>query len=253
VSFRQALALLALLAVLSAGVYAQTTSNAPPSDKDKKPPTTGGQAANNSDVEKVERVIAARREFKDSLEALRAHYIATGEIERARWAEEELVQFHRINKQAYKLELDVPPPTLNASYNIPEANELYKQAMTYKDKGFGNDYIDNQRRAELLFQRMLTNHPQSDKISDAAYQLGDVYESQAFRQYDRAARYFDRCYQWNPKTAFDARLRAARLYERNVGDRGHAIDIYKEIVGHETDPKRIEEAQKRIAALSTGK
>ena len=59
--------------------------------------------------------------------------------------------------------------------------------MTYKDKGWGTDYIDNQRRAELLFQKLLTDHPQSDKISDAAYQLGDLYESKAYRQYDRAA------------------------------------------------------------------
>ena len=247
-SVRKAAVLVAFLGLTAAALYAQpTTSNAPP-DKDKKAPAGG-----NSDVEKVERVLAARREFQASLEALRAHYIAVGDIERARWAEDELVQFHRINKQAFKLELDVPPPTLNAAYNIPEANELYKQAMTYKDQGWGTDYTDNQRRAELLLQRMLTNHPQSDKISDAAYQLGDIYESRAYRQYDRAAHYFERCFQWNPKTQFDARLRAARLYERNVRERNHAFDIYREIVNRETDAKRIDEAQKRIADLSGGK
>ena len=62
-----------------------------------------------------------------SLETLRAHYIAAGDIERARWAEDELLQFHRITKQAFRLDLDVPPPTLQASYNIPEANELYSR------------------------------------------------------------------------------------------------------------------------------
>ena len=77
----------------------------------------------------------------------------------------------------------MPPPTLQANYNIPEANELYRRAMAYKDKGWGNDYIDNQRRAELLLQQLLTNYPQSDKIGDAAYQLGDIYESKAYKQY----------------------------------------------------------------------
>ena len=125
--------------------------------------------------------------------------------------------------------------------------------MTYKDKGWGTDYIDNQRRAELLLQKMLSDHPQSDKISDAAYQLGDIYESKAYRQYDRAAHYFERRFQWNPKTQFDARLRAARLYERNGGERSHAIDIYRDIVNRETDPKRIQEANERLAALSAGK
>jgi TolA-binding protein len=236
----------ALVLALNAPLHAQK-SNAPP-DNSKNP-----TAANNTDIDKVERVIAARREYQKSLEVLRTHYIAVGDIERARWAEDELLQFHRVLKQSFRLELDVPPPTLQASYNIPQANEMYKQAMTYKDKGWGTEYIDNQRRAELLFQKLLSDHPQSDKISDAAYQLGDVYESKAYREYDRAAHYFERCFQWNSKTQFDARLRAARLYERSIGERNHAIDIYRQVVNIETDPKRIEEAQKRIAELSAAK
>ena len=55
-----------------------------------------------------------------------------------------------MNKQAFRLELDVPPPTLQATQNIPEANEIYRRAMAFKDRGWGNDYVDNQRR-ELLF------------------------------------------------------------------------------------------------------
>src|SRR5260221_5733938 len=123
--------------------------------------------------------MGTRKEYKPILESLRAHYISNGDIERARWAEEELLQFHRIMKHPYRLELEVPPPTLQANYNIPEANELYRRAMVFKNKGWGTDYIDNQRRAELLLQQLLSNYPQSDKISDAAYQLSDSYESRA--------------------------------------------------------------------------
>jgi hypothetical protein len=206
----------------------------------------------NGDIEMCERLLAARKEYQLTLEALRAHYIRTGDIERARWAENELIEYHRITKHAFRLCLDVPPETLKATHNIPEANALYRQAAGYKDKGWGTDYTDNQRRAELLFQKMLTLHPQSDKISDAAYQLGDIYEGKAYRQYRRAAAYFERCFQWNPKTNMDARLRAARLYERNVKDRGRAIEIYKEITTHETDEKRIEEARRRLAELGAG-
>ena len=232
----------ASLLVLTLWVAAGAQS--PPADKGKRP--SGGKA----DVEIVERLLAARKEYHATLETLRAHYIAAGDIERARWAEEELVQYHRIPKHAFRLELDVPPPTLQANYNIPEANERYRHALKFKDQGWGQTYIDNQRRAELLFQQLLTNYPQSDKISDAAYQLGDIYESKAFRQYERAAAYFERCFQWNPKTQFDARMRAARLYERYQSERARAIEIYKEITTHETDPKRVEEAQKRLTELS---
>jgi len=218
-------------------------------------PSVGAQPGQPpSDLDKVERVLAARREYQIALEQLRMHYLQVGDLERARWAEEELIQFHRILKQPYRLELDVPPPSLKAAYNIPEANELYRRAMSYKDKGWGGtDYIDNQRRAELLFQQILTNYPQSDKIDDAAYQLGDIYESRPYRQYRRAAQYYERCFQWNNNTQFDARLRAARLYDRHLQERTRAIELYREIITHETEPKRIEEAEKRVKELSAAK
>ncbi len=203
-----------------------------------------------SDVELVERLLAARREYQTAMETLRAHYISVNDLEKARWAEEELIQFHRVSKQPFRLDLDVPPPNLQALHNYPEANEIFRRAMQYKDHGWGTDYIDNQRRAELLFQQLLSNFPQSDKISDAAYELGDVYESRAYKQYSRAASYFERCFQWNPKTNFDARMRAARLYERNLNERARAMEIYQEIIQHETDDKRVEEAKARLAALT---
>lgn len=202
-----------------------------------------------SDITLVEQLLAARRDYQGTLERLRAHYLATGDVERSKWAEEELLQYHRVAKQAYRLDLDVPPPTLQAAYNIPEANELFTRAMTYKDKGRGTDYIDNQRRAELLLQQLLTNYPQSNKIDDAAYELGDLYEGKAYKQYRRAANYFERCFQWSPDTDKDARLRAARIYDKQLKESGKAAQLYQEVRTHETDPKRQEEAQKRLNEL----
>jgi TolA-binding protein len=209
-----------------------------------------GPPGKTSDVELVERLLAARKEYQLTLEELRKHYIKTGDMPRARWAEDELLQYHRMSHNVFRLELDVPPPTLKAANNIPEANKLYRQAMSYKDKGWGTDYIDNQRRAEILFQKILTEYPQSDKISNTAYQLGDLYESKAFKQPERAAAYYERCFEWNPKTHHDARIRAARLYERQLNNREKAVKIYKEITTHETDETHIEEARRRLQELS---
>jgi TolA-binding protein len=202
-----------------------------------------------SDVELVEKVLAARRDYQVSLEALRAHYISVQDTERERWTEEELREFHRINKQAYNLDLDVPPPTLKAEKNIPEANELYKRAMTYKEKGYGNDYTDNQRRAELLFQQILTSYPESDKIDDAAYRLAEMYEGKSYKQYRRAEVYYERTFQWNPNTQFDARLRAARLQDKVLLNRTEAVRLYEEVLQHETDPTWEAEAKKRLQEL----
>jgi tetratricopeptide (TPR) repeat protein len=210
-----------------------------------------GQASPyKSDLELVEKLLVVRRDYQNDLEQLRAHYLATGDTERAKWAEDELIHYHRIPKYAYRLDLVVPPPTLHGTTNVPAANKLYMRAMAYKDKGWGTDYIDNQRRAELLFQQILTQYPQSDRISDTAYMLGDIYESKANKQYRLAAAYFERCFQWNPSTQLDARLRAARLYDRQLLDRGKAMEIYKEATTHEIDQRRVQEAQARLKELS---
>jgi TolA-binding protein len=204
-----------------------------------------------SEVQLVERLLAARKEYQLTLEELRKLYIRTGDLTRARWAEDELLEYHRMTHQAYLLVYDVPPPTLKGSQNVPEANKLYRQAMSYKDKGWGTTYTDNQRRAEILFQKVLTEYPQSDKISNTAFQLGELYESKAFRQTARSAAYYERCFEWNPRTHFDARIRAARMYDRQLNQRDKAATIYKDIVSHETNEAQIEEARRRLQELSS--
>jgi tetratricopeptide (TPR) repeat protein len=235
---------LAGLLLFTVRLHAQNQTNTTPANN--RPPAGGVD-----ERAKVEKLNNTRRNYQIALEELRSYYLEAGDLERAKWAEEELINFHRIAKQAYRLDLDVPPPLLKAEENIPEANEIYRRAMTYKDKGWSStEYIDNQRRAEILFQQILTKFPQSDKIDDAAYQLGDIYESRAYKQYRRAALYYERCFQWNPNTQFDARIRAARLYDKYLQERSRAVELYKEVTTHETDPKRIAEAQKRITELS---
>lgn len=219
-------------------------AQAPNSAKDTKPMASG-------DIELVEKLLVARKDYQKALENLRAQYLQVGDIKRAKMAEEELRQYHRVAKHPFRLELDVPPPTLQSAANVPEANKLFTRALTFKDKGFGMDYVDNQRRAEILLQELLTRYPQSNKISDTAYNLGDIYESKPYRQYDRAAMYFERAFQWNPATTSDARLRAARIYDKHLQERARAIELYREVTTHDTDARRMQEAQKRLTELSS--
>ena len=168
------------------------------------------------------------------------------------WAERELMAYHLLWKPSYNLDVkDVPPPSLQASVNVKDANDLYRGAMEYKGKGFGDDYVLNMRRAELLLRELLEKYPNSDKIGDVAYQLGDIYESRAYKQYDRAARYYERSCQWvkgGPRT--DARLRAAVLYDKQLNERSKAIEMYRAVVDHDTNPDHIRQAEKRLAELN---
>ena len=77
--------------------------------------------------------------------------------------------------------------------------------------------------------------------------------SRSGRTCGRAAQYFERCFQWNPNTQFDARLRAARIYDRQLMERGRAVELYREVSSHETDPKQLQEARKRLVEMSGGR
>jgi hypothetical protein len=220
-------------------------------------PTKAGAGADNlpppaaTDVQLVERALAARKEYENSLKALYEHYAKVGDKQRLQWAEKELMSFHMIWKPSYNLDVkDVPPPTLEARVNVKEANELYKAAMEYKGKGFGDDYVLNMRRSELLLREILEKYPNSDKIGDVAYQLGDLYEGRAYKQYDRAAKYYERSFQWVKGNRSDARMRAAILYDKQLNERSKAIELYRAVIDHDTDPERLRQAEKRLGELN---
>lgn len=208
--------------------------------------------AATGDVALVESVIQARRKYQAALEELRRHYMKTGDRKRAEWAESELKHFHRHAKQAFRVDLDVPPESLKPAEASKEANALLRQALYYKDRGWGDDYIYNQRRAEILLQSILTKHYKCDKIGLVAYHLGDLYSGRAYRQYRRAAVYYDRAVQWGGATPPDARLRAARLYDYALKERSEAAKRYKAVIDNDINTERVGEARRRLAELNGG-
>ena len=44
--------------------------------------------------------------------------------------------------------------------------------------------------------------------------------------------------------------RAATLYDRQLNERSKAIELYREVIDHDTDPDRIKQAEKRLAELT---
>lgn len=247
-----------LLGLVGCGAVAAGWAAAESPSKPLSEPKGGGDipppagSAHSNDVQLVERCLAARKEYEGSLKALYEHYAKAGDKQRLQWAERELMAYHMMWKPSYNLDVkDVPPPTLEAKVNVKEANDLYRAGVEYKGKGkgFGDESVLNMRRAELLFREILEKYPNSDKIGDVAYQLGEVYESRAFRQFDRAAKYYERSTQWVKGNRSDARLRAAVLYDRQLNERSKAIELYRGVIEHDTDPERLKQAEKRLGEL----
>jgi hypothetical protein len=214
-------------------------------------PKTEAEGKSN-EVELVESVLKTRKDYLASLDKLRVHYRDTNDLEKIKWVEEEMRSFHRMMKYSYRLDVkDVPPPTLQPKQNIPEANNLFRRAMEYKNKGFGEEYVDNQRRAELYLQGILERYPESDKIGEVAYHLGDIYENYKPRpQYPRAAAYFERSFQWSKSASTDARLRAAKIYDRHLKIYDKAKELYKSVMNNDSNPERVQEAERRLNELS---
>lgn len=236
--------MIALGMLAASGVLAQS----PPSDTKKSNSTE-----RPGEVELVESVIKARKDYWSSLDKLRQHYIATNDIEKAKWVEDELRSYHRMMKYSYRLDVkDVPPPTLQPKQNVTEANNLFRRAVDFKNKGTGDEFIDNQRRAEILLQAILEKYPESDKIAEAAYHLGHIYEHyKPHPQYERAAAYYERSFQWNKASATDARLRAAVIYDEHLKMLDKAKELYKSVMNHDTNSGRVEKAEKRLTELSS--
>ena len=106
------------------------------------------------------------RNISSSCSRSALYYVKSGDAEKLTWAEEELKDYHMMSHYPYIKDLFVPPPTLQGTVNILEANNLFERALKYKDTGYGTDYIENQHRAEILLQELITKYPQSDKISE---------------------------------------------------------------------------------------
>lgn len=235
--------------------FAQSPSK-PLSEPKKAATSTAADAApaNTSDVELVERALAARKEYDASLRKLYEHYAKIGDKRRTQWVEQEIHGYHLLFKPSYNLDVqDVPPPSLEAKVNVRDANDLFRQAMEFKGRGFGDDYILNQRRTEMLLREILEKYPNCDKIADVAYQLAELYESKAYRQLDRAARYYERSFQWKKGSTTDARLKAAILYDKSLNERSKALELYRDVIAHDTDPERLKQAERRLGELTGGK
>jgi hypothetical protein len=208
--------------------------------------------APEGDEKYIQKVANARADYQSSLIALYDHYTKVSDRERAKWVEEELRTYHLAWKPSYSLDIQDPlPENPPASKNDADANEMFKIAVSYKAKTSAADYTLNQRRAEILLQDILRKHPETDKIADVAYELGDLYEGKAYKQYERSARYFEHAAMWRKGTRSDAMIRAARLHDRVLNDRKKAIELYRKEIQNDTDPTRVKEAEKRLAELTS--
>jgi len=205
-----------------------------------------------AEVDLVEDLAAKRIEYRQSLAKLQKYYQSTGNVTRRRWSEHEMKALERVPHYRYLSPAEVASPDLVAVDSSAQANALFEEAeRLYREAG-GLLIItdeDKLRGALSRFNRIIDEFPTSNKIDNAAYRAGQIYEH--FKDWDIAVVCYQRCFQWNEITSYPARFRAAYVMDQRLHKRKEALPLYQMAVEKEARfTANIEFAKKRIIEMT---
>jgi len=189
------------------------------------------------EVDLIEQVAINRQAYQRALETLMAHYMQSGNNIKLQWAQKELDALNTMPQYDYIVDATVAGPDLKASASIPQADELYDEAVKlHKEATTLLLFKDNSllRLALDKYNEVIRKHPTSDKIDDAAFKAGEIYGH--FNDYSIALVYFQRAFQWDAATPYPARFKAAYILDYQVHNRGEALELYRQAV--ETEGKQ---------------
>jgi len=199
--------------------------------------------------ELVDEVKKRREEYAAALNKLRQFYYDTGNAERLAQASFELGDLMRVRQYDYQGLEDILGD-LNPTKNLPEANELFDRAQALRRRAWPPWGSEQRLREALkLYLQLVEKYPESNRVPEAAFAIGDILERAAFREYRRAARWYERAFQWDPKIKLPARYCAAVLYEEKLCDYEKAARLYYMAAQLETDPDLRQKALERLQQL----
>ncbi len=211
--------------------------------------------ASAMEVDLVEDLSAKREEYVKAIKTLKSYYEQTGNHRKEMWTERELNMLGESPQYTYITAGKAASAELRASETIEAADEMYREAdKLYSTARFLAILGDKPklRQALSMFNELIEKYPTSDKIDDAAYKAGAIYES--FGDEKLAATYYQRAFQWDAETPYPARYKAAYLLDNKLGMKSQALNLYKESLEKENlYSKNREHAEDRVKALETSK
>jgi len=222
--------------------------------RENTPKTAVIKIVTDRETDIVEQVVTNRLAYKQGLEALSEYYKRTGNSLKLSWANRELKALNTMVQYQYIIEANVAGPELKASDTITLADYIYQDGVRAEDKAKALLIIqdDNLLRTALgRYNHVIRKYPTSDKIDDAAYRAGRIYEH--FKDYSIALLYYQRTYQWDPQTPYPAKYRAAYILDEHLYRRDEALELYQQVLEKGgLLPKRKEFVEERVRVL-TGK
>jgi len=210
--------------------------------------------ADTSEADLVEQMSVNRQAYRQGLELLVGYYTRTGNNMKLEWAQKELAALDTMPKYNYIIEAEVTPQNLKPTALIPEADDLYLEAEEMDKEAGTLPVLKNENQLRLALGKyieVIKKYPSSDKIDDAAYKAGVIYEY--FKDYSIALLYYKRTFQWDPDTPYPARFRAARVLDKYLHRKAEALQLYQQAVKTEGQFEKYREwrdyAEKRIREL----
>ena len=210
-------------------------------------------ALGGNEVALVEEVARTRKAYDRALTTLKDYYLARANATKLNWVNSELAAFEQVPKIQYLGVAELASPTLRPTRRIEAADQLYAEGIQYKDyPAFPPGKKDYLKTALQKFQTIIEKYPDSDKIDDAAFRMGEIYSGWYFQDYTRAVQCYERCWQWNPRTDHPALFNAAKIYDEKLKNRAKAVELYNRVLTESANENLKNQAMSRLKAL-TGK
>ncbi|MHC4118427.1 MAG: tetratricopeptide repeat protein [Planctomycetota bacterium] len=197
---------------------------------DPESPTNTQIASGPTESDLVEQMASARQTYQKSLEQLIAFYAMTGENVKLKRTRRELEAIMLFRSGCPS----VPPVQYQATTAIPAADELYYEAIAAersRPRPGGYTEANSNEGLRLTLQkynRLIRDYPSSDKIDDAAYRAGVIFEE--LEDYVVALEYFKLVFKWDAETIYPARFRAARILDQRLDRYAEALELYQQAI-----------------------
>ncbi|HSV27835.1 MAG TPA: hypothetical protein VLH60_08075, partial [Sedimentisphaerales bacterium] len=189
--------------------------------------------------------------YRQGLEKLVDFYTRTGNSMKLNWARTELDALNRAPQYRFVIQAEAAGPDLRAMTLIAGADVLYRDGMAYYSEGRPIVGLTNEGKLRMAldrFNQLIADYPTSDKIDDAAYAAGEIYEY--FGDYSIAALYYTRAFQWDDNTPHPARFKAAYVYDRHLANRQRALELYQDYLARDPRNMRFRRyAENRVAEI----
>ena len=211
------------------------------------PPTQEAKLAGD-EIALAEEVAASRERYLKGLEKLHDFYVRTHNDFKTQMAAEELDGLRKVTTHDYIIVAESLGPNLRPLKSVAQAETLFAEARALDTRGC--EAADaNRRKALALYNDLLARYPESNRIAEAAFYAGQVYETVVKDPFS-AVVYYQRTYQWDPQTSHPARILAGRLCYYKIKDMRRAKGFYQAAADSDPTPAFRAEGKAMADALT---